>query len=386
MRATPVSNHDQPEGKSVVTKSWRAGDLDLLGGGTIEYAPIISEAQIQLVSDQLDVWDAWPLADALGNPVHWRGAELWFALAVPRSADPEQRHHLARIHHFRRIDDRFEHLGETLPEGLSPGSRLWSGSALCERGRVTLFFTATGRKGEVTTTFHQRIFAASAELLSSVEQPFGAWSQPREMVQADGALYRPANQDEGEPGKIKAFRDPAFFRDQGGADYLLFTGSSAQNPGTHDGVIGIAKADVAGAYQLLPPLISATGINNELERPHIVRSAGRLYLFWSTQRGVFAPGINAPTGLYGATAASLEGPWNLLNGHGLVIANPPERPTQAYSWWVLPDLSVTSFVDYWRPENPAKTEFEGRRERFGGTFAPFLHIELDGTHARLVKG
>jgi levansucrase len=151
-------------------------------------------------------------------------------------------------------------------------------------------------------------------------------------------------------------------------------------------VIGIARADETGEYRLLPPLIAATGVNNELERPHIVRSDGRLYLFWSTQRGVFAPGITAPTGLYGATSASLDGPSELLNGHGLVLANPPEQPTQAYSWWVLPDLSMTSFVDYWRPQDPAKSELEGRRDRFGGTFAPFLRIDLHGKSARLVKG
>ncbi|MDZ4308088.1 glycoside hydrolase family 68 protein [Allopontixanthobacter sp.] len=386
MHAAKASTPGGPDGSNRHTLRWRAEDLARLGEGPVEYAPVISEAEIHLASDSLDVWDAWPMADAQGNPCSWRGGELWFALAAPRSADPEQRHHLARIHHFRRCGDRFEHLGETLPEGLSPGSRLWSGSALCELGKVTLFFTAAGRRGEAAATFHQRIFAASADLLSSDEQIFGDWSTPREILRADGVLYRPADQDVGEPGKIKAFRDPACFRHDDGTDYLLFTGSSAERPGTHDGVIGIARADETGDYRLLPPLITATGVNNELERPHIVRSDGRLYLFWSTQRGVFAPEITAPTGLYGATAASLDGPWELLNDHGLVLANPPERPTQAYSWWVLPDLSVASFVDYWQPEDPAKSELVGRRERFGGTFAPFLHIDLHGKSARLVRG
>ena len=40
---------------------------------------------------------------------------------------------------------------------------------------------------------------------------------------------------------------------------------------------------------------------------------------------VFAPGICAPTGLYWATAQSIDGPWDLLNGHGLVMANPARQ-------------------------------------------------------------
>ena len=36
-----------------------------------------------------------------------------------------------------------------------------------------------------------------------------------------------------------------------------------------------------------------------------------------------------------------------LNGTGLVFANPDTAPKQAYSWLVLPDLQVTSFIDAW---------------------------------------
>ncbi|HTM96970.1 MAG TPA: glycoside hydrolase family 68 protein, partial [Croceibacterium sp.] len=65
-----------------------------------------------------------------------------------------------------------------------------------------------------------------------------------------------------------------------------------------------------------------------------------------------------------------------LNGTGLVFANPPEAPAQAYSWLVLPDLSVTSFVDNWGRE-PAEPR------RFGASFAPALHLRLDGANAVL---
>lgn len=356
---------------------WTAHDLARLSHAKCNYADRLTPPEAQPRADGFDVWDSWPLADADGGPVPWYGGELWFALAVPRSDDPEQRHGIARIHHFHRRGDRFMHLGETLPDGFTPGSREWSGSALAENGTVTLYFTATGYRGQAAPTFHQRIFAATASIGSKQHAPFGRWSPPHELVQADGVLYRPADQEHGEPGKIKGFRDPAHFRDHDGTNYLLFTGSSAQGPDEYDGVIGLARSGGGGIYSLLPALIDASGASNELERPHIVRSGGRLYLFWSVQSGVFAPEIDAPTGLYGAVASSLSGPWELLNGHGLVLANPPDNPAQTYSWWVLPDLSVASFVDHWQASGAGT-------EQFGGTFAPFVHITLDGATASLV--
>ncbi len=354
----------------------------MLADGAFAQAPVLDAAMARPMSPELDVWDSWPLADADGRPVPWREGELWFALAVERSSDPETRHHLARIHHFHRMGSHFEHLGQTLPEEIARGARQWSGSARYDKGKVALFFTAAGFRGDKKLTYHQRLFSTVTTLGDS--EVFGPWSAPAEVLAADGLVYQPANQNDGEPGKIKAFRDPSHYRDADGQDYLLFTGSSAREPGLHDGLVGLAVADQSGAYRLLPPLIEAVGVNNELERPHIVAKDGRLYLFWSTQRGVFAPGIAAPTGLYGATAPSIHGPWELLNGHGLVVANPVEQPTQAYSWWVLPDFSVVSFVDYWGPEDNSLTELQSKRARFGGTFAPFVQIEVDGTASRLV--
>lgn len=365
------------------TSAWTAEALAGLKLDHTNQAPIISAEKAKPMSPDLDVWDAWPLADPKGCPVEWKGGQLWFALAVPRAQDPEQRHHLARIHQFHRKGDQFEHVGETMPRDNLPGARQWSGSARYEKGMITLFFTAAGREGDQDLTYHQRIFSASAPMDDAGE--IGEWSIPVEIVEADGELYRPANENTGEPGKIKAFRDPAHFRDHDGSEYLLFTGSSAQYPGSHDGVIGLASHRGDGIYAILPPLLEAVDTSNELERPHIVEHAGALYLFWSTQRGVFAPGITAPTGLYGATAKSLSGPWSLLNGTGLVLANPGTRPTQAYSWWVLPDLSVTSFVDYWGLEDPAVSEIDSRRARFGGTFAPFVRIALDGSSSMIIS-
>lgn len=378
-----TTNSAMARNASVASSAWAAGALKSLRPDKTNQAPVIASDMALPMSPDLDVWDSWPLADPQGKPVRWREGELWFALAVPREADPEQRHHNARIHHFHRLGERFTHIGQTLPEGHTSGTREWSGSARLEDGQVTLFLTVAGRAGDQAPTFVQRIFSTSTSLDHDGE--FGTWSRPVECITADKVHYRPADQLVGEPGKIKAFRDPAHYRDASGTNYLLFTGSSAAEPGAHDGVIGLAVEDGGGTYRNLPPMITAAGVNNELERPHIVEHLGLLYLFWSTQRGVFAPGITAPTGLYGAVASDLAGPWRLLNGSGLVLSNPVEAPTQCYSWWVLPDLSVASFIDYWGPVDESRPEMETRRERFGGTFAPFLQIALEDDRSWLVE-
>ena len=373
----------QTRGISPVAGVWSADALSRIRLDEGNVAAEIAPHSARPMTPDMDVWDAWPLSDPSGVPVAWRGGELWFALAVPRAEDPEQRHHLARIHHFHRKDDLFQHIAQTLPDTHSPAAREWSGSARYENGTVTLFFTATGNKGDAAPSYRQRLFQTKAEMPQ--DGLFGDWSAPTEMFQADERIYRAADENVGEPGKIKAFRDPAHYRSAEGENYILFTGSSAANPSAYDGLIGAAMQMEDDRYSLCPPLIDATGVCNELERPHIVNHDDRLYLFWSTQRGVFSPGVIAPTGLYGATAETVDGPWTLLNGHGLVIANPAERPTQAYSWWVLPDLSVASFVDYWGSENPDQPEEVSRRARFGGTFAPFVHITLDGATSRITR-
>lgn len=364
------------------TLRWRADDCAAIAGSPASELRSFSTEDVRRISAALDVWDAWPLADDGGEPVRWRGGELWFALAAPADIDPEQRHHVARIHHFHRVGDQFEALGPVFRDGWSPGSREWSGSARLDGDHVHLYFTAAGVSGESIPSYRQRLFVARAPLAGGTGSAFGPWSTPEELL-TPGGPYLDADERHGRIGEIKAFRDPCPWRDPSGRDYLLFTGSSSADPGAFNGVIGLAIAGEGGGFRPLPPLVDATGTNNELERPHIVRRSGRLYLFWSTQAKVFAPGIAAPTGLYGATAHDIHGPWHLLNGHGLVLANPRSQPFQAYSWWVLPDLSVASFVDYWGIDDLPATEKPPGRRHFGGTFAPFARLDLDGARARI---
>lgn len=368
-----------------VPDRWTAADVARIDPLAMSTAPLIGEREIVRVSAELDIWDAWPLQIQTGAPMVFEdGATLWMALAAPRFEDPDDRHGHARIHLFRRDAAGWSPLGPAMPEGFSPGSREWSGSAVVDAdGRaLTLYFTATGRRGETAPTFEQRLFSARASLETSGDRPrLFDWRDLREVVERDAAHYMASDGGVGVIGTIKAFRDPAYFHDpRDGGHYLFFAGSAAGGA-AFNGVIGAALSSSGKAddWRLAPPLIDATDVNNELERPHVVMAGGLYYMFWSTQTHVFAPTLrHAPTGLYGMVSEhSMQG-WRPLNGTGLVFANPPAAPRQAYSWLVLPDLSVISFIDDWGRGREAT----GAR-RFGATFAPALRLRLAGDQAEL---
>ncbi|KAA9380677.1 glycoside hydrolase family 68 protein [Microbispora cellulosiformans] len=218
----------------------------------------------------------------------------------------------------------------------------------------------------------------------------------REVLRSDGRIYLRADEIDGGPGRIRAFRDPGWFRDPAdGREYLLVAASVAApaigeaedgGDGGYMGAVALAEAR-DGGWSMLPPLLVADGVSHELERPHVVVRDSSYYLFFSTQRHSFHPPGSAPTGLYGFVAPRLTGPYAPLNGSGLVAANPPEEPDQAYAWLVLPDLRVVSFVNYRSTgvgADPWRAGAAEARAAFGGTIAPVFRLALDGARTRVV--
>jgi len=364
---------------------WAAADVARIDPRDVSAAPLIVASDLVRVAPDLDIWDAWPVQVQSGAPAAFGdGVTLWMALAAPPFEDPDARHGQARIHLLRHDATGWAHLGPVMPDGFSPGSREWSGSAVLDADQrsLTLYFTATGRRGEASLTFEQRLFCARASLETSGDRPrLFDWRDLREIVRRDPAHYMASDGGVGVIGTIKAFRDPAYFHDPcDGGHYLFFAGSAASGA-AFNGVIGaaVSRSGKADDWRLVSPLIDATDVNNELERPHVVIADGLYYMFWSTQSHVFAPDLRrAPTGLYGMVSERPTHGWRPLNGTGLVFANPPAAPRQAYSWLVLPDLSVISFVDDWGRAGEA-----GGSRRFGATFAPTLHLWLEGDKAGL---
>lgn len=381
----PHSMHD------VVTSQWTAEQVALIRQTQANTIPFIDPARLARIVPDLDLWDLWQLQEADGSTARFDGWALWFVLSAPAMPDPEARHAVARIRLIAERNGEWRDHGDCLSDGFNPGSREWAGSARHDpaRGTVTLFWTVAGMPGEPQTTFAQRMFETTGALAASGERfAITGWSAPREIAGGPIPHYMLVTQADGMPGFIKGFRDPAHFRDPAdGGEYLLFTGSLREGQSAWNGCIGLLRA-AADGWEVLAPLLSADGVNNEMERPHIVHAHDRYYLFWSTQRKVFAAGgPNGPNGLYGMVADRLAGPWRPLNGTGLVAANPPEAPFQAYSWWVTTDLTVHGFVDY--PASDKGNDFGDaawRRAQFGGVPAPVFRIVLDGEHAAVAEG
>jgi levansucrase len=324
------------------TSLWRASAVATIDEATCPRIPLIGAEDVCRLVPGLDLWDMWPVQTSGAQVAAIAGGSLFLVLSAPVLPDPDDRHAVARIRLMHRVADRWRDLGPLLPDGLAPGSREWAGSALLsdDGSHVTLYFTAAGERGEGAISFQQRLFETRARLAIVDGVPWlQGWTVPVESVAADDEMYVRDMAGGGAVGTIKAFRDPAWFRDSAdGAEYLLFTASLAQSASAWNGAVGIARRD-RGRWTLLPPIITADGLNNELERPHIVMLEGRYHCFWSTQRKVFAHGgPSGPNGLYGMVAESLMGPWRPLNGSGLVLANPPQAPFQAYSWLVQSDL------------------------------------------------
>jgi len=332
-----------------MTSIWSRDAVAAIADRPIARLPTIAPQTVRPILPGIDLWDYWPVQEHDGCPALIGGGALQMLLSAPKLSDPEQRHAIARIRLMHQTSQGWRDLGDLMPDDLAPGSREWSGSAIVTpaHDRVTLFFTAAGHRGEAKVSFDQRLFETSAALSIVAGEPrLTDWAPPIESVIADGHIYSREMTGGGGIGTIKAFRDPAWFRDPAnGIEYLTFAASLAQSDSAWNGAVGLARR-VDGDWALCPPLITAVGVNNELERPHIVYHAGRYYCFWSTQRKVFAAGGPAgPTGLYGMVAESLDGPWRPLNRSGLVFANPVGAALQAYSWLVLGDLTVLSFID-----------------------------------------
>lgn len=395
-----LNHHDKFSTTASDARSvWTADHVAKLRQGGWPAPAIITAEQGRPLLDGVSLWDIWPVQHPDGTIAAIAGGSLWIILSAPRRHDPDLRHEEARLRLLFRTGTQWIDCGHLLPDGFSPGSREWSGSTRFDpaTGEVTLWFTAAGRRGRtIAPDFEQRLFQTMGTLdLGGAVPRIVGWRDLTPSVCNDGRYYADLAVNQGVPGHIKGFRDPYWFRDPAdGCEYLLFTGSkpAAASQSSHDGVVGIAARESDGSYVLLPPLIDADGLANELERPHVFVHDGQYYLFWSSQAHIFAPDVPAgPTGLYGMVAPSLFGPYQPLNGSGLVLANPPAEPRQAYAWQVIPSagplFEIVSFVDLWGVgDEDLSGDPERRAKHFGGTIAPFVSISLAGATSRIEYG
>jgi levansucrase len=81
--------------------------------------------------------------------------------------------------------------------------------------------------------------------------------------------------------------------------------------------------------------------------------------------------------VYGFVGESLRSDYQPLNASALVLGNPPGQPFQAYSEYVMPNWLVEAFID--------RVPLPGGGERSGGTLAPTLRLEVDGSNTYMVE-
>lgn len=372
------------------------------------------DTNFDLVAPDQWVWDTWPLENRDGSLAIVNGYRVAFALVAPRTYGWGERHTHARIGLFYSKNGKdWTYAGVPYDYDKAFGHMQWAGTALLdENNKVHLFYTATTDKnanggkewnedGWVQRA-EQRIAKVTFDINADKDGVHLTNESPHQIIlQPDGNYYETIQQFKG--NIITAFRDPFFFHDPNtGKEYIIFEGQAGgdyklkpENIGdeqyrqTHNvpagaelynGNIGIAEVldhDIT-KLKLLPPLVESVGTNHQLERPHVVVNGDEYYLFTISHTFTYAPGLTGPDGVYGFYGkGGIRADYKPLNGSGLAIANPPSSPYQAYSWLVLPNQQVISFINEPRDENG--------QVKFGGTFAPTLKLSLNGDKSAVTK-
>lgn len=391
-------------------------------------APIIDPAQVEKIAPDFYLWDSWPLRNPDGSVALVDGYLIMYSLCAPTDVLPGERHGIAKICYSYSTDGvNWTFAGDVFPEGEAIGDRQWAGSAVYLDGKAYLLYTAVGDQDidEAFEEAQQRVAIAESEIdTSGDEVNFVNWTRNEVVIEADGFFYQVQEQAE---GIIYSFRDPWFFIDpRTGHWYILFEGNTGLYPAAEscpeaagtdigsgdytsgsgyggggddditaanfNGSVGIAMSPTKDMFQwsILPAILEAQCVNQQLERPHIIYRDDRYYLFFLSHQFTFAPDLDGPDGLYGFVADELHGDYTPLNGGGLVVANPPEEPFQAYSWVALADGSILSYFNYFNLgglnlQEVGEQPGEFQRERFGGTLAPTLRVEIDNTSTCLVE-
>ena len=328
-------------------------------------------ADFPVMSDEVWLWDTWPLTDMSMRPVRVNGWQVIMGLVASRDIDFDDRHAVARIGWFSSRDGRtWTYRGLLLPDERRLGTRQWSGSAVLVQGRVHLFYTASGEGSYPGQDWShedhvQRIVHATGTIRATSEAvECDGFGDSVVVAEGEGGLYQ-TSEEARDSEILYGFRDPFVFA-EGDDVFMLFTGNMP-GVGCFTANVGLARAmnDSLNSWQLLPPLLHATGVNQQLERPHLVRRDGLYYLFFITHQETYAAGLRSPDGIYAFVGTELRGAYRPVNGSGAVALNHLDVPAQRYADYVMPNGLVEGFIDR-------------VGERRGGTLAPTLRLEFDG--------
>jgi len=425
----PLNDCRLSEDEADPTATWTvdaASQIELTDSNTVPVVTDLNEA-----APGLHVWDTWPLRNRDGSVACLDGWLIQFALTAPDEVLPGKRHDIAEIRYFYSREGYDWRLGGPVfvPES-AKGNRQWAASSVwdSETEEIFIFYTATGQSGNpndpradgIDISYEQRLALAQGATIETNRDNVdiaGIWDHEI-ILTADGEYYQ--TQDQAGSGIIYAFRDPWYFEDPAsGCQYLVFEGNTpvsdeetacepqeldsgdytsgvATTGAQFNGSIGLAVStsdDDMSEWELQPPLLDAVCVNQQLERGNVVVMDGSYYLFCDSHKFTFPEGLDGPDGMYGLVADSLRGDYQPLNGSGLVLANPEDQPFQTYSWMPVPyegnQIAVLSYYNYHDLGETSLTGVgnlsrKGQQAKFGGTFAPTVVVELDGSSTEIV--
>ena len=391
----------------VITSYWsRADALKVNIDDPTTTQPLVN-FDFPTMSSDVFVWDTMPLRTLDGNIVSVNGWSVILTLTANRepskyigsdgnydiNSDWSDRHGRAHIcYWYSKESKNWIYGGRVMAEGVSPTTREWAGTPVLvnEKGDIDLYYTCV-TPGATISKVKGKITADEKGV-----NLYG-FEHVKPLFSADGVYYQTEEQN-----PYWGFRDPCPFIDPvSGQLFMVFEGNVAGERGSHiitssnmgdvppdyrgvggaryqTGCIGLAVAkDLSGdSWELLPPLISAVGVNDQTERPHFIFKDNKYYLFTISHSFTYADGLSGPDGVYGFASDSLFGPYLPLNGSGLVLGNPSSQPYQTYSHYVMPNGLVTSFID---------TIPNDGIYRVGGTEAPTVQISISGLQTFLIK-
>lgn len=387
--------------------------------------------------EHLDVWDSWPVQDVkTGYVANWNGYQLVVAMmGVPEAND----NHIYLL--YNKYGDNnlanWKNAGPIFGYNASPLLQQWSGSAVVNTdGSIQLFYTQVdGSQG----SNHQKL--ASVTLLLSDnngEVKIEKLANDHVVFEGDGYHYQTYKQwiETNKGADNIAMRDAHVIEGEDGHRYLVFEASTGtegyqgldqiynwSNYGGDDAfnikslldvlenrdiksraswanaAIGILRLtddetnpQVAEVYS---PLLTATMVSDEIERPDVVKLNGKYYLFAATRlnRGsndhawmAANDAVGDNVAMVGYVSDSLNGKYVPLNESGVVLTAsvPANWRTATYSYYAVPVeghsnwLLITSYIT--NRSHVAGDEYES-------TWAPsfILQVNDDNTTTILAK-
>ncbi|MBF0859082.1 glycoside hydrolase family 68 protein [Gluconobacter sp. LMG 31484] len=379
--------------------------------------PVIDYA-FPVIDSDVWQWDTWLLRDIHGKTVTFKGWYVMFALVADRSATGDtvegwhSRNNYSYIGYYysrtgNGADWKFG--GRVIKEGANSRSWEWSGCAVMRENSgstVDLFYTSVND----TPSESVPSYTTGRVLADANGVWFEGFDVCTDMFQADGVNYANIVEDQ-----YWDFRDPHIFRNPDDNQiYALFEGNVPGMRGDFTigsdemGLVPPATTVPAGAqygaaaigiarlksdstkgdfsqWEMLPALVTALGVNDQTERPHVVFQDGLTYLFTISHHSTFTGNSTGPDGVYGFVSRNgIFGPYTPLNGSGLVLGNPSAAPYETYSHFVDPAGYVQSFIDT-LPQPGSADPQNPEIYRIGGTLAPTVKIVLDGERTFLTE-